>query len=66
MRPVTHLEVYMKASSGSLFCHLNGSAVSRSQFIDILNRSLKFIDLSPNKYKGHSLRGALSKGKSDA
>jgi hypothetical protein len=57
--PVRHLLLFFEVRGtrrGKLFCHLNGSPILRSQFIDMLNHSLTFIGLSPAQYKGHSFR----------
>ena len=59
MCPVVVLQRYLAVRGdygGCLFVHPNGSPISRSQFTDILQKTLSFIDLSPSLYKDHSFR----------
>lgn len=73
--PVHHLSNYLRSRGGRtsdiLFVTKSGEPVSRSQFSEVLNRSLLFCGLPLNRFKGHSFRiGAatwlMQSGKSDA
>jgi hypothetical protein len=54
MCPVVVLQRYLAVRGdygGCLFVHPNESPIFRSQFTDILQKTLSFIDLSPSLYK---------------
>ena len=47
--------------NGPLFCWPDGAPITRSFFVELLNRALRFCNLDPGLYKSHSFRiGAAS------
>ena len=74
MRPVVVLQRYLAVRGdygGCLFVHPIGSPISRSQFTDILQKTLSFIDSSSSLNKGHSFRMGsctwyMQQGKTDS
>ena len=49
------------AIPGPLFCHVNGSPLTRYQFVTILDKSIKALGLNQQRFKSHSFRiGAAS------
>lgn len=57
--PVEALENYLVCRpnvQGSLFCHKNGTVVTRSQFSSVLSKSIRFNSTLVAPYKSHSFR----------
>ncbi len=57
--PVNLLQSFLtvrSSSNGPLFCHFNGSYVTRYQFSSILNKSLRVLGIDSSGYKNHSFR----------
>lgn len=62
--PVKKLKQYLKirpVSNKLLFCHYDGTPVTRYQFSAVLNKTIHALKLDATKYKSHSFRiGAAS------
>lgn len=62
--PVKHLRSYLALRPnliGPLFCHFDGSGLSRYQFCSVLTKTLKVLGIDSSGYKSHSFRiGAAS------
>lgn len=62
--PVRHIKRFLDVRShfnGPLFCHFNGSCVSRYQFSSVLTKTLRVLGIDSVGYKNHSFRiGAAS------
>lgn len=59
MCPVKALSKCMKVrptSTDYLFCHSNGTPLTRYQFCAVLRHCIKFLGLNANSYKSHSFR----------
>ena len=57
--PILSYEQFIKRRPnlpGPLFCHLNGTPLTRAQFSSILKKSLAFLQIDYGKYNTHSFR----------
>lgn len=57
--PVYRLNQYLAIRpnyAGPLFCHINGSALTRYQFASVLNKTLNRLNIIDEKYRTHSFR----------
>lgn len=62
--PLYHLQQYLKDRpylTRALFCHFNGSTLTRYQFSAVLKKTLQVLGFDYSRYKSHSFRiGAAS------